>query len=133
MRVGFGDGDEIGAMASGSGLGEIEECSESPEAGPVLEDKIFVAVGKEVKESKATLLWALRDARGKKVYILHVHQQAQIIPMRKSASKPHTLEQNRRLRFSIMRFFFFLCVIPLAKDGFEMCSKMNKWDKLNGI
>lgn len=93
MGVGFGDVDEIGAMASGSGLGEIEEDSESPspEAGPVLEERIFVAVGKEVKESKATLLWALRDARGKKVNILHVHQQAQIIPMRKLASKPHTL------------------------------------------
>lgn len=125
MGVGFGDVEEIEAMASGSGLGDIEE---SPEAGPV-QERIFVAVGKEVKESKSTLLWALKDARGKKVYILHVHQQAQLIPMRKLASKPQTLEQNRRLKISIMCVFFcFGCVSPLAKNGFEICSKMN-----NGI
>uniref|UniRef100_A0A5B6YJV6 RING-type E3 ubiquitin transferase n=1 Tax=Davidia involucrata TaxID=16924 RepID=A0A5B6YJV6_DAVIN len=47
----------------------------------VIEDKIYVTVGKEVKESKLTLSWALHNSGGRKICILHVHQPAQMIPM----------------------------------------------------
>ncbi|GAB4861735.1 hypothetical protein Ancab_036989 [Ancistrocladus abbreviatus] len=57
-----------------------EEIVEEQARG-VVEDKIFVAVGKEVKESKSTLIWALQNSRGKKICILHVHQPAAKIPM----------------------------------------------------
>lgn len=47
----------------------------------VIEDKIYVAVGKQVKESKLVLLWALQNSGGKRVCIIHVHQPAQKIPV----------------------------------------------------
>lgn len=46
----------------------------------VKEDMMFVAVGKDVKES-GILLWALHNSRGMKICVLHVHQPAQKIPM----------------------------------------------------
>ncbi|MCL7039152.1 hypothetical protein MKW94_002154, partial [Papaver nudicaule] len=46
-----------------------------------MEEKIYVAVGKNVRESKSTLLWALRNCRGRKIYLLHIHQPAQMIPI----------------------------------------------------
>lgn len=45
-----------------------------------VEDVIFVAVGKDVKEGKSVLLWALKNSGGKKICILHVHEPAQRIP-----------------------------------------------------
>ncbi|XP_059651393.1 U-box domain-containing protein 33 isoform X2 [Cornus florida] len=57
--------------------------NEIVEEAPVrmIEDRIYVTVGKEVKESKYTLSWALHNSGGRKVCILHVHQPAQMIPM----------------------------------------------------
>lgn len=48
-----------------------------------VEDVIFVAVGKDVKEGKSVLLWALKNSGGKKICILHVHEPAQRIPFSK--------------------------------------------------
>ncbi|KAI3493486.1 hypothetical protein L1887_41878 [Cichorium endivia] len=47
-----------------------------------IEDKIYVAVGKDWKESESTLLWAIRSrsSEGKQICILHVHQPAEKIP-----------------------------------------------------
>ncbi|XP_043689731.1 U-box domain-containing protein 33-like [Telopea speciosissima] len=56
--------------------GEIEE-----EYRCVEEDTIFVALGKELKESKWTLSWALKNSGGRKICILHVHKPAQMIPL----------------------------------------------------
>lgn len=73
-------------MSSGDSLAEIDEDSESllalslPEE---TEERVFVAVGKAVRDNRLALLWALRNGRGKKVCILHVHQPAQMIPMSK--------------------------------------------------
>lgn len=50
----------------------------------VVEDIIYVAVGKDVKESKSTLVWALHNSGGKKICIIHVHVPAQMIPLSKS-------------------------------------------------
>ncbi|KAL6323104.1 hypothetical protein AAG906_027365 [Vitis piasezkii] len=69
---------EIGVSAVMSSTGEIVE---EPPLALVVEDKIFVAVGKEVKESKSILVWALQNSGGKRISIVHVHQPAQTIPL----------------------------------------------------
>ncbi|KAJ3689140.1 hypothetical protein LUZ61_018304 [Rhynchospora tenuis] len=56
---------------------EIEERREENEA-PI--EKVYVAVGKEVRESKANLIWALQNFdRNKKLVIVHVHKPATTI------------------------------------------------------
>ncbi|XP_052193096.1 U-box domain-containing protein 33 isoform X2 [Diospyros lotus] len=62
-----------GMMAS---RGEIVE--EPPVQ--VVVDKVYVAVGKDLNESKSTLLWALHKSEGRRICILHVHNPAQRIP-----------------------------------------------------
>ena len=63
--------------------GAIEE----PRRGLMVEyNKIFVAVGKDVKESKSTLIWALQNSRGKIICIILVHVPAQMIPMPSNVS-----------------------------------------------
>ncbi|XP_073260596.1 U-box domain-containing protein 33 isoform X3 [Populus alba] len=62
-----------GKMASG------REIVEEPVAR-VIEEKIFVAVGKSVKECKSMFFWALQNSGGKRICIIHVHQPAQMIP-----------------------------------------------------
>lgn len=43
---------------------------------------VYVAVGKEYKESKETLLWVVQNiSKNKKVVLVHVHRPAQMIPM----------------------------------------------------
>lgn len=58
------------------------EIVEEPVAR-VIEDKIFVAVGKSVKECKLMLLWALQNSGGKRICIIHVLQPSQMIPLSK--------------------------------------------------
>ena len=48
------------------------------------DDTVYVAVGKDVAESKLTLLWALENFPSQKICLLHVHQPAKFIPMSKS-------------------------------------------------
>ncbi|KFK42517.1 hypothetical protein AALP_AA1G004700 [Arabis alpina] len=45
-----------------------------------LNDHVYVAVSKDVGESKSTLLWALRTLRLKKLFLLHVHQPTPMNP-----------------------------------------------------
>lgn len=56
----------------------LEIVEEQPLA-LVVEEKIHVAVCKEVKESKLNLVWALQNSGGKRICITHVHQPAQMI------------------------------------------------------
>ncbi|KAK4483474.1 hypothetical protein RD792_010666 [Penstemon davidsonii] len=63
---------------------EIDITRVDPRTTPfrgVKEDVMFVALGKDVKESETVLNWALNNSRGKTICILHVHQPAQKIPM----------------------------------------------------
>jgi hypothetical protein len=76
---------DIGVSRSTSNRQEIEE---EPVAR-MIDDKIYVAVGKEVKESKSTVVWALQNSGGKKVCIILVHSPAQMIPLSKSAIYSH--------------------------------------------
>ena len=65
-----------GKMASGREI--VEET-----VARVIEEKIFVAVGKSVKECKTMLFWALQNSVGKRICVIHVHQPAQMIPFSK--------------------------------------------------
>ncbi|PON92089.1 GPCR kinase [Trema orientale] len=73
QRVGRIRYPDISAVMA-SGDGEIVE-------EPIIEDIIYVAVGKDVKENKSVLLWALQNSGGKKICVLHVHVPAQMIPL----------------------------------------------------
>jgi hypothetical protein len=48
-----------------------------------IDDVLYVAVGKDVGESKSTVLWALQNFSIKKVCLIHVHQPAKMIPLSK--------------------------------------------------
>ncbi|KAG2290032.1 hypothetical protein Bca52824_049636 [Brassica carinata] len=63
-----------GARSSRSG------ATEEP-VSRLIEEKIFVAVGKDVAKSKSTLVWALQNTGGKKICLVHVHQPSQMIPV----------------------------------------------------
>ncbi|CAH2057774.1 unnamed protein product [Thlaspi arvense] len=47
----------------------------------LIEEKVFVAVDKQVAKSKSTLIWALQNTGGKKICLIHVHQPSQMIPV----------------------------------------------------
>lgn len=59
-----------------------------------VDDTIFVAVGKNVKESKSTLMWVLRNFPGKKICVLHVHQPAQLVAFMDGKFSPFRLKQQ---------------------------------------
>lgn len=47
----------------------------------IVDDKIYVAVGKDLKDSRSTLQWAIDNRGGSKIIcILHVHQAADKVP-----------------------------------------------------
>ncbi|KAB1214369.1 U-box domain-containing protein 32 [Morella rubra] len=61
----------------------------------VVEDTVFVALGKDVKECRPTLMWSLGNSGGKRICILHVHQPAQRIPGGMGAFVPaSSLQEN---------------------------------------
>lgn len=55
--------------------------------GSSAEETIFVAVGKNVKGSKATLFWALDNFARKKICLLHVHRPARSAALSESFGK----------------------------------------------
>lgn len=59
--------------------GEIEE---EPNTA-VVDEAIYVAVSKDVKESKVNLIWAIQNSGGKRICILFVHVPATMIPLSK--------------------------------------------------
>ncbi|KAK7394760.1 hypothetical protein VNO78_15298 [Psophocarpus tetragonolobus] len=67
--------DSVRSLSDDSG--EILE-----EPNPIVVDQpIYVAVTKEVKESKLNLTWAIQNSGGKKICILYVHVPATMIPL----------------------------------------------------
>ncbi|KAJ1429592.1 Zinc finger, RING/FYVE/PHD-type [Sesbania bispinosa] len=47
----------------------------------IINDTIYVAVAKDVKDSKLNLIWAIQNSRGNRICILHVHVPATMIPL----------------------------------------------------
>ncbi|RDX69245.1 U-box domain-containing protein 33, partial [Mucuna pruriens] len=68
----------MGSVRSPSDAGgEILE-----EPNPIVVDQpIYVAVTKEVKESKLNLIWAIQNSGGKRICIIYVHVRATMIPL----------------------------------------------------
>ncbi|WOL18955.1 hypothetical protein Cni_G27752 [Canna indica] len=60
----------------------VEEPAESPAAAAAAqEEKLYVAVAKDMKEGKANFLWALqKSSKDEMIVVLHVHRPAQRIP-----------------------------------------------------
>ncbi|XP_014497846.1 U-box domain-containing protein 33 isoform X2 [Vigna radiata var. radiata] len=56
------------------------EILEEPNPG-VVDQPIYVAVAKEVKESRSNLIWAIQHSGGKRICILYVHVRATMIPL----------------------------------------------------
>ncbi|KAG4377930.1 hypothetical protein GLYMA_18G233500v4 [Glycine max] len=47
----------------------------------VVDQPIYVAVTKEVKESRLNLIWAIQNSGGKRICILYVHVRATMVPL----------------------------------------------------
>ncbi|KAI3434334.1 uncharacterized protein J3R85_006595 [Psidium guajava] len=63
------------------------EVSDGQSSARVVNNRVYVAVGRDVPESKSTLLWALNNFGGD-FGIIHVHQPHQLNPSSKcSGSK----------------------------------------------
>lgn len=60
-----------------------------------VEDKIYVAVGKDLKESLSILRWALQNSGGRQICILHVHQPAEKIPIMGTRFRVNQLEAHQ--------------------------------------
>ena len=69
----------MGSMRSLSDAGGkiLEEPNPS-----VVDQPIYVAVTKEVKESRLNLIWAIQNSGGKRICILYVHVRATMVPLR---------------------------------------------------
>lgn len=77
--------ENLSLRSRGSVRGEREIVEElgtrtTPSPAP-REEMMYVALGKDLKESERTLMWALHNSRGMKICVLHIHQPAQKIPV----------------------------------------------------
>ncbi|XP_049933556.1 U-box domain-containing protein 33-like [Nymphaea colorata] len=77
--------------------------SQEKQEAVVLSEKVYVAVGRNMKEEWNKLLWSLEAYQGAKVAILHVHQPSEMAPgpsggwMRASKLKASELKAFREL------------------------------------
>lgn len=100
---------DSGGESSGEVGGRVKypEIVASPSRGAMEEpgrelvveyNKVFVAVGKDVKESKPTLMWALQNSRGKIICIIYVHVSAQMVPMPMGGKFPASQVGEKKLK-----------------------------------
>ncbi|XP_020274864.1 U-box domain-containing protein 33-like [Asparagus officinalis] len=83
---------------SSRNLAEIEE--EEPEAEA---ESFYVAVGKEYRESKETLIWALRNvSKDRRLVLVHVHRPAQLIPMMGAKFHVNQLKEEQVRGFRLL-------------------------------
>ncbi|XP_059456957.1 U-box domain-containing protein 33-like [Corylus avellana] len=82
------------------------------------EDMIYVAVGKDLKECKSILVWALQNSGGGRICILHVHQPALYIPFMGGKAPASSLtekivrehqETERQKMQQIMNEYLLIC------------------------
>ncbi|MED6121732.1 hypothetical protein PIB30_032967 [Stylosanthes scabra] len=88
-------------MGSGRPVHEIGvssgEIVEEPNQAVVVDQPIYIAVSKEVKESKVNLIWAIQNSGGRRICILHVHVPATKIPLPEMGAKfpPSSLKEEQ--------------------------------------
>ncbi|KAK4804019.1 hypothetical protein SAY86_003836 [Trapa natans] len=78
QRINLSRLNDIRVSGVMSSSGEI--VSELASMAQIIEDKIYVAVGKDVKDSRMTLIWALQNSGGKKICVISILVPAQKIP-----------------------------------------------------
>lgn len=83
-----------------------------------VDDVMYVAVGKDLKETEPTLTWALHKSGGRKICILHVHTPAQKIPMMGTKFNIDQLdvhqvrayhEKERQVMHKILEKYILIC------------------------
>ncbi|PIA49362.1 hypothetical protein AQUCO_01300291v1 [Aquilegia coerulea] len=77
----FGGGGVVNSLMGSTTRGEIEEEIVEISREVAVEEKLYVAVSKDVKGCKPNVLWAVKHSEGRKICLLHVHQPAQMIPL----------------------------------------------------
>ncbi|KAK7295091.1 hypothetical protein RJT34_17994 [Clitoria ternatea] len=80
-------------MGSTRLLSDVGEVVEEPNPG-IVDEPIYVAVTKEVKESKLNLIWAIQNSGGKRICILYVHVPATMIPLLGAKFPVSTLKEQ---------------------------------------
>ncbi|WOG82264.1 hypothetical protein DCAR_0101427 [Daucus carota subsp. sativus] len=95
-----------------------------------VENTIFVAVGKNVKESKSTLLWALEYFAGRKLCLLHVHHPARFLhfideklsgsKLRQKASRAFRELERQKMHKLLNRYLRVLDKVEAGKIWIEM-------------
>ncbi|GAB2294024.1 hypothetical protein Dimus_028240 [Dionaea muscipula] len=90
-----------------------------------VEDTVFVAVGKHVKESESTLLWAAHNFPGKKICLLHVHQPSNLLTFFDGKLafyklKKQPLKVLRELEVQKVHKLFEQYILLLAHTGVEI-------------
>ncbi|KAL9228917.1 hypothetical protein vseg_004446 [Gypsophila vaccaria] len=63
-----------------------------------MDDKIFVAVGKDLKQNQSIISWALHHSNGEKICIVHVHLPAKMIPMLMGGKFPASQVGEKELK-----------------------------------
>lgn len=88
----------------------------------LLDEKLYVAVSKDLKACKSTILWALQNSGGKRVRLLHVHQPAQTIsilgarfPVSSLSEQEVRLHREKERRDMCKMLDEYLCIC--AKSG----------------
>ncbi|KAL2478759.1 U-box domain-containing protein 33-like [Forsythia ovata] len=75
-----------------SEIAEVELRTPSPHVD--VDNTMFVALGKDVKEGETVLMWALHNSGGRKICILHIHQPARMISMMGSKVSISLLDEH---------------------------------------
>lgn len=61
--------------------GAREKNMEEEEEETVMDERIYVAVGRETAKNKSNLTWVIDNSPGNKICIVLVHRPAQMIPV----------------------------------------------------
>uniref|UniRef100_A0A7N0SZ70 RING-type E3 ubiquitin transferase n=1 Tax=Kalanchoe fedtschenkoi TaxID=63787 RepID=A0A7N0SZ70_KALFE len=72
----------------------ISAVGEGCAAGGDDNDRVYVAVGRDVKESKYNLMWVVNNFSGKRICLLHVLQPSQLVPFTGVNFPPQNLQQQ---------------------------------------
>ncbi|KAL2550487.1 U-box domain-containing protein 33 [Forsythia ovata] len=92
-----------------------------------LENRVYVAVGKNVKEGKSLLSWAVKRFEGRSVCLLHVHQPTHLVSLvdrKLSASKfkRHAIKafqelERRKMQKLLNEYLLFLSQMGVQADN----------------
>lgn len=81
---------------------------EEEEEEAVMDERIYVAVGREAAKNKSNLAWVLDNCEGNKICIVLVHRPAQMIPVCKFFISHSTAPESRYTRNRALKEFDLL-------------------------